>query len=104
VIISKATRITAVTGAAVLSFGLAGPAFAGTTGSQGTTQPTGRHAQAQRAMTVAEFRAWVTQTIDALLAWIEKAQARVSASTVLTDQQKTDATTRLQAAHDASRH
>jgi len=93
--LSRTQKITAVTGAAVLTFGLAGPAFANGSGSDSTKSS---HESAQHvAPTFAQVQSWIIKRIDKHLARIAKAEARVTASTVLTPQQKTDATARLAA-------
>jgi len=93
--LSRTQKITAVTGAAVLTFGLAGPAFANGSGSDSTKSS---HESSQHvAPTFAEVQSWIVKRIDKHLARIAKAEARVTASTVLTPQQKTDATARLAA-------
>jgi len=96
--IDNAKKITAVAGAAVLSFGIAGPAFAGTgAADQKDPSTTAQHDASAMHVTLAEMQARLVQRIDARLAWIVKVQARVSASTVLADAQKADITTRLTA-------
>jgi hypothetical protein len=102
VMIRNATKITAVTGAAVLSFGLAAPAFANNTSDPTDTTPTAwTHAHAHMSLTLDQFRALVTKNINERVAWIDKAEARVTASTKLTDAEKTAATAKLTSAHDA---
>ena len=88
--ISNAKKITAIAGAAVLSLGIAGPAFANTSASLGATQGT-TLSSANKVLTVDELRTWVLARIDQRLAWIAKAEARVTVSTLLTDPQKTAA-------------
>jgi hypothetical protein len=96
--IDNAKKITAVAGAAVLSIGIAGPALAGTGAAEHKDQSTtAQHAASAQAVTLAGMQARLVQRIDARLAWIVKVQARVSASTVLTDAQKADITARLTA-------
>ena len=96
--IDNAKKITAVAGAAVLSIGIAGPAFASTgAADQKDPSTTAQHVASAKAVTLTELQARLVQRIDARLAWIVKAQARVSASTVLTDAQKADITARLTA-------
>jgi len=93
--LSRTQKITAVTGAAVLTLGLAGPAFANGSGSDSAKSS---HQSAQHvAPTFAQVQSWIIKRIDKHLARIAKAEARVTASTVLTPQQKTDATARLAA-------
>ena len=89
--ISKSMKIIAVSGVAVFSLGLTGPAFAGSTGSTGSDpkHASGTHAGSYQALTVDELRAYVTKLIANHLAWIAKAQARVPVSTELTAAQKT---------------
>ncbi len=90
---TNARRVSAIAGAAVLALGIAGPAYATETGSD----PTANHAPAHAAPTLAQVKAWLTTKIDDHLAWIEKAEARVVASTKLTAAQKADVTKRLAA-------
>jgi hypothetical protein len=92
----KLTAATAVTGAAVLTFGLTGPAFANGSTSTDASKAIS-HAEHHAAPTVAEVKGWITKRIDHRLARLVKAQARVAASTVLTAQQKTDLTAKIAA-------
>jgi hypothetical protein len=90
--ISNPMKITAVTGAALLSLGLAGPALAGTTSDPGKT---GTHSGVHVAPTLAQVQAWLKAGLDRRIAWIDKVQAKIDASTVLTDAQKADWTAKL---------
>ncbi len=93
----KVTAATAATGAAMLAFGLTGPAFAnGSAPVKAMKSTATEHAKQHRA-TVAEVQAQITERIGRRLARILKAEALVTASTVLTAQQKTDLTTKLAA-------
>lgn len=94
--ISKSMKIIAVSGVAVFSLGLTGPAFAGSTGSD-PKHASGTHAGSYQALTVDELRAYVTKLIANHLAWIAKAQARVPVSTELTAAQKTAIAAKLTA-------
>lgn len=89
----RSTRlVTAVASATLLGLGLAGPALATTTGASpraGTSQAAGA------SVTVADLQAWITRQIDARLAWVDKVQAIVSASTQLSAQRKADITAKL---------
>lgn len=89
----RSTKLaTAVTSATLLSLGLAGPALATATG---TSAPAGTGQVAGASVTVADLQAWITRQIDARLAWVDKVQAMVSASTQLSAQRKADITAKL---------
>lgn len=98
--IRHAKKITAATGATLLSLGLAAPALANGSQPQDTSEPAASHAKTHQALTVEELRARLTQTIGARLAWIETAQSRVADSDRLSDEQRTAALARLQSAQD----
>jgi hypothetical protein len=99
VMIRTATKITAVTGATVLSFGLAAPAFANNGSDPSTTTPSpSTHSHAHMALTVDQLRTIVVDNIDGRLAWIVKAQSRVTASTTMTADQKAAETAKLTSA------
>jgi hypothetical protein len=99
--IRHAKKITALTGATLLSLGLAAPAFAQTIGAQDTVAPTIKHAKTTHTVTVESLRTRLTNSIDKRLARIEMIRARVTGSTRRTDQQKADVLTRIQTAQDS---
>jgi hypothetical protein len=99
---STAKRVAAATGATVLTLGLATPALAHEP-AEGRSLPAG-HAPDRGVLpgaSLAEIKARVTQAIGYRLAWLDRAQERVSGSDRLTAEQKTVLLTRLQAAEDA---
>jgi hypothetical protein len=98
--IRHAKKITAATGATVLSLGLAAPALAHDSKPQDSSKPAASQARTHQALTVEELRARLTQIIEARLAWIETAQSRVADSDRLSDEQKTAVLARLQSAQD----
>jgi hypothetical protein len=113
--IRTATRVAAAVGATVVMMGLAAPALACT-----TTEAGGRSsavvssfeakndpgkafhkAKHDPSLTLADLQAKLDAKFADKLAWLDKIEAKVSASNRLSDEQKTAVLARLQSSEDA---
>jgi hypothetical protein len=109
-----ATRVTAAVGATVVMMALAAPALACTTADGGLTTVAASATQAKNdpatsvmgakhrsPFTLAKLQAVLDAKIADKLAWLDKIEAKVSASDRLSDAQKADFLAHLQAKADA---